>query len=68
MNDNHQSMIVYRSRGEQMRDEFWYNHPEFVVYAFYALGIFIALYSFALIFQNLYDRFKGYRRKKSRWS
>lgn len=64
---NSESIIVYRSRAEQIQDEFWWglveDNPNFFAWVF---GIFfgaILLFIVGLFIYTMYEHFKPNRRR-----
>lgn len=55
-------VIVYRSQFETQQDQFWSNHPEIIVYAFYIAFAIIAIYAFWAFIKPSYHKWK--RRNK----
>lgn len=63
MNDIN-SVVVYRSRFEQTMDEFWYDHPEWVIGI--AVSIFVLVLIMAILSKYEYTlRWKWNRLKKN---
>ncbi len=57
MNDNTQSIIIYRSRAEQERDEFLQEHPE-------VFGVIVGLILFLIIVGVGHTSYKKWQSKR----